>query len=479
MPELLPLSRAARLVGVTRGVIQQKIKAGELPTFEGMVAAEDLLRVFPDVSLEDNTVLERITRIKETAFARRVRERVLPDAEVLAARLAELSRRYAQARAQVGLYKQLVRDLDRRLGELARAGGGAGRQAAMLRAWLGRALAEQAGRADLPPSLLAHDSLLRLMSAQVKCLPSGHEFFVEGRDTLLDAALRAGLLPAYGCSDGSCGRCRARVTRGRFKWLGPTPPPADGEILLCQATAVTDLVVEARELAGPRDLEVRRVAAAVKGLAPLGGGVWLLHLRTPPDQRLQFISGQRVRLRCGGIESGLLPVASCPCDAHQLQFHIDGQAEEVFARALGAMPPGTAMEVEGPYGEFVLDTASPRPLLFLAGELGFAPVKSLIEHALALEAAPALAVYWYSGRPGGHYLDNLCRSWADALEHFRYVPVDRLAPAAEVAARLAADHPDLPDWDIYAAGPAEWIEGLPIELRARGVPRHRIRGDGC
>lgn len=478
MPELLSVSRAARLVGVSRGVIQQRIKDGELPTFEGMVSAEDLLRVFPDVSLEHDAVFERVTRIKDAAYGRRIRERVLPDAEVLAARLAELGRHYAQARAQAELYKDLLRGLDGRLARLARDPGPAGREAATLREWLDRTLAQQAAGADLPPALLAQDSLLRLMSAQVKFLPSGHEFFVEGSDTLLDAALRAGWLPAYGCSDGSCGRCRAQVMAGQYKWLGPNHLP-DGEILLCQTTAVTDLVVEAGELAGPADLTPRRVAGQVKRLAPLGTGVWLLHLRTPPDQRLQFISGQRVRLRAGGLESDLLPVASCPCDAHQLQFHLADTDPSPFVQSLSGMPAGTPVEIEGPYGEFVLDLNSTRPLLFLAGELGFAPIKSLIEHALALEGAPILALYWYSDRPGGQYLDNLCRSWADALEYFHYLAVERLAPGADVAARVAADHADLPEWDVYLAGPPAWIEDVGLELRARGVPRARIRAEGC
>ena len=49
------------------------------------------------------------------------------------------------------------------------------------------------------------------MSAQVTLRPSGHQFAVEGHDTLLQAGLRAGLKLNYGCGNGTCGMCKVRV----------------------------------------------------------------------------------------------------------------------------------------------------------------------------------------------------------------------------------------------------------------------------
>ena len=79
MSEWLTLTRAARLGGVSRGMLQKKIQEGSLQTFEGKVAPAELLRVYPQARLEDNGVFERLAKIKDDAFARRVRERILPD----------------------------------------------------------------------------------------------------------------------------------------------------------------------------------------------------------------------------------------------------------------------------------------------------------------------------------------------------------------------------------------------------------------
>src|SRR5574342_454230 len=126
MSRLLTLSRAARLVGVRRGALQSKIRSGELTAFEGMVAADDLLRAFPHASLEENSGLERFEAIKDAAFARRMRERLLPSTEALVARLAALSRERAQVQAQLDRYRAIVGELQAKLRE---PGDGAGLRA--------------------------------------------------------------------------------------------------------------------------------------------------------------------------------------------------------------------------------------------------------------------------------------------------------------------------------------------------------------
>ncbi|MCP4042957.1 MAG: hypothetical protein GY731_13530 [Gammaproteobacteria bacterium] len=65
--------------------------------------------------------------------------------------------------------------------------------------------------------------------------------------------------------------------------------------------------------------------------------------------------------------------------------------------------------VTGTFGEFTLDETSVRPLIFLAYETGFASIKSLIEHVIALELEQPLHLYWIAGKPGGHYMGNYCK----------------------------------------------------------------------
>ena len=486
MLRLLTLSRAARLIGVRRGALQSKIRSGELAAFEGMVSAEDLLRAYPEVRLEDNAALERMDAIKDAAFARRMRERLLPSSEVLVARLAEMSRERAQVEAQLEHYRALAEQLQAKLSDLGNPAASPQALAAELLVWLKHRL-EPVAQGEDPQPLLVHENFLRIMTAHVQIMPSGREFFVDGNDSVLEAALRAGLSLDYGCSIGGCGKCKARVLSGevhRVRHSDYALTAAEknaGIVLMCCNTAVGDLVIEAREAHSPADMPLQNIEARVKSVSPIADDIRLLHLQTPRSNRLRFLAGQSVSLALPAGPDASYPVASCPCDERNLQFHIRQRAGDAFAeRVFSGLTGADTVRIEGPRGEFVLDEKSNRPLIFIACETGFAPIKSLLEHAMALDAAETLDLYWIASGRSGHYLDNLCRSWSDALDNFRYAPLtadDALPDEAAVRGALQPlleDHPRLDGYDVYVAGPGRLANAAEFLLLERGLPRAQL-----
>jgi CDP-4-dehydro-6-deoxyglucose reductase len=483
MQQRLSLSRAARLVGVTRGTLQKKIQGGELASFDGTVSVGDLMRVFPAASLESDIGFERILRIKEEAFGRRMREHLLPSKEILSQRLFEQSRELADLRAHLQRYHAMVVQLRERLRaeELQTADRAPAAAAQELGAFLDRELQAVLGESDAPNALALMDDMLRVMSAHVVIHPSRHEFFVDGADTLLDAALRSGLAINYGCSNGNCGLCKARVLSGQVQKVRPhdyvlsEAEKRQGYTLLCSHTAVSDLVIEALESTEPGDIPLQQIEARVKAKHALGDDLMLLHLQTPRTNRLRFLAGQNLTLAVG--EASLqLPIASCPCDDRNLQFHVQRDEENGFAqRAFGALKSGDTVSLFGPSGDFVLRPDSPRSIVFVACGTGFAPIKSLLEHAMALEQSERLCLYWLATRPAGHYLANLCRSWADALDNFTYVPLAAgEGDALELVRRMGADHADLRAFDIYVAGPEAFVEATTTALLGQGFPKAQL-----
>lgn len=89
------------------------------------------------------------------------------------------------------------------------------------------------------------------MCIKVQFLPSGEEISIRPDETLLDAALRAGLSPLHGCGTGNCGQCKARVVGGqpgRRRYHDFSFTAAEklaGMVLLCCTGADTDLLVDA------------------------------------------------------------------------------------------------------------------------------------------------------------------------------------------------------------------------------------------
>ncbi|MCC6658031.1 MAG: 2Fe-2S iron-sulfur cluster binding domain-containing protein [Rhodocyclaceae bacterium] len=473
MSRMLTLSRAARLVGASRVALQLKIRSGELPSFDGMVSAEDLLRFYPDIRLEEDGGFEQVREIKERAFGRRVRERLLPSQEILSQRLYEQSTELADLRAHLQRYHAMMEAVRGRIrAQEAQPG------MAALGDFLDAQLADILGSAA-PNALDVMDDMLRVMSAHVTLRPSGHDFFVEGADTLLEAILKAGLAVNYGCSNGNCGLCKARVVSGEVRKLRPhdyvlsEAEKNQGYTLLCCHAAVSDLVVEALETGSAGDIPPQQIVARVKALQPLGEDMRLLHLQTPRNNRLRFLAGQSATLTAGEA-SAQLPIASCPCDDRNLHFHVARDAKDDFARQVfEALRAGDPVTVYGPWGEFVLRADSPRPILFVASEAGFAPIKGLVEHAMSLDRAELLHLYWHSTRPAGHYLANLCRSWAGALDNFRYTAVTE-GGAEALVARMAREHDDLAAFDLYLAGPQGFVEDASKALARQGFPAAQL-----
>jgi CDP-4-dehydro-6-deoxyglucose reductase len=196
------------------------------------------------------------------------------------------------------------------------------------------------------------------------------------------------------------------------------------------------------------------------------------------------MAGQNVTLGYAGGGAdfrGDYPIASCPCDDRNLLFHVtraDVEAGDGFAARLfaGAVRAGDAIDVWGPYGDFVLKTDSGHALAFLCCDAGFAPVRSLVEHSLALDVFPAITVCWAATRPEGQYLANQCRAWADALDGFDYLPVE--ATNAAAAGRAGVERlgglPGLAERDIYVAGSEAFVAAAIAELNSAGVPKERV-----
>ena len=178
------------------------------------------------------------------------------------------------------------------------------------------------------------------MTAQVTALPSGHEFFIEGADTILEAGLRGGLALNYGCSNGICGLCKARVISGEVKkmrqhdYVFTEAEKSLGYILSCCNTAVTDVTIEAEEAEGVYDIPEQQIPVRIKKIDHPNDEVIIVSAKTPRTKRLRFLAGQQAQLSFDNIGSGNYSIASCPCDDMNLQFHITNNSDDPVANHL-------------------------------------------------------------------------------------------------------------------------------------------------
>ena len=463
MSHLLPLSRVARLVGQSRHVLQEMIRNDTLVTFDGMIELDELLRAFPEVKWDDDAEIRRVAEIKDRAFAKRLREHVLPDKDVLAARLSEMGDDYAAAKALLKHYGNVMVWLDEKIDELDEGASMETHHALhSVRAFLLRNLNELPKDAVQAQAVIAQDRILKIMAPTVTILPSGHEFVVEGSDTLLEAALRNGVSLNYGCSNGNCGDCKARVVSGDVKkvhahdYVLKQAEKDAGVILLCAYAPVNDVVLES-SVVGARDIPVQQLTAKVKSVEVFNPYMAALHILAPRSQRLRFLGGQSIQIKINGM-SGSYSIASCPCEDRHIEVQIPRRDGDAFAEAVFSnLKANDTVEVEGPFGEFVLDEDSPRPVIFLAFGAGFSPIKSLIQHAMSLDLTESMDLHWLADDTG-LFQDNLCRAWTDALDNFNYLPHLPTDDLDALLKNIVVDYPDMHRFDVYAVGTAAQLE---------------------
>jgi CDP-4-dehydro-6-deoxyglucose reductase len=483
MTQLMSLSRAARLAGVTRAELQQRIRRGDIQTFEGEVAVSDLLRAYPSVSLEKTGMLEQVEQIKADAVPRSGGgDTTLPSPQVLVSRIKALSKALINRVALVDAQDNLLDELQRRLATLVHAETNA--DAAALLAWLDQRRTEITSEPvdDGRTQLFAKDTFLRIMSASVKIIPSGHEFFVDGTESILDAAMRSGVRLSYGCSSGNCGACKARIVSGEVWRLAEHDYVLSerekqmGYVLTCRNTAVTDVVLEAAEARSVADLPEQEIHAQIRKLEPESDDLLLLHVQTPRTQTLRFMAGQRARLKLESGSSAELPIASCPCNGRNLQFSVrrggDAFSRDLFEHAAARQP----IDLTGPYGSFVLHEDATEPAVFIALGDGIAPIKSLIEHAISIDSIEAFHLYWSVDISDGHYFQRWCRALKETLDNFAFTPLVG-ANADDIMRRLSSDLAKLDRLRFYLAGTPDLVAPLTVRLAAAGVAPERIASE--
>ncbi len=314
--------------------------------------------------------------------------------------------------------------------------------------------------------------------------PSGHRFQAHEGEALLEAALRQGIRLPYGCRNGECGSCKGRVQSGEIAYPDGEPPAlhpgerALGDALFCQAHARSDLVIEIRELDSLTGIPIRTLPCRVARREPLCEDVMGLWLRLPKSERLQFLAGQYIDVLLPDGRSRSFSLANAPCDDRFLELHVRHYPHGAFSDLVfSGMHEGTLLRIRGPLGGFVLDEASARPIICIAGGTGFAPIKGLIEHALAQGLERPLHLYWGARSREDLYLDGLARAWAEQHPQLRYTPVlSDPGPGEAWSGRtglvhdaVLEDFEALGDYEVYASGPPAMVEAIRATLPGKGL----------
>lgn len=270
------------------------------------------------------------------------------------------------------------------------------------------------------------------MSYELTIEPLGQTIEIEEGQTILDAALRAGIYLPHACCHGLCATCKVQVTDGEIDH-GEASSFAlmdfereEQKCLACCATVQSDVTIEAEVEEDPdaENLPVRDFPATVsriESLTPTIKGLWL-KLDTP--EGMHFQAGQYVNLVLpDGIGSRAFSIANAPEKGGEIELNIrivpGGRGTSYVHEQLKA---GDRLTISGPYGRFFVKKSADLPVIFMAGGSGLSSPRSMILDLLGEGfAKPITLIYGQRNRDELYYHDEFL-ALAERHPNFQYVP---------------------------------------------------------
>lgn len=329
------------------------------------------------------------------------------------------------------------------------------------------------------------------MPHQITIKPSNHVFTVNEDETILEAALREGFVIAYGCRNGACGTCKGKVLAGVVDYgtyqehALTNAEKTLGLALFCQARPLSDLAIECREIGAAKDMPIKILPCRVQKMDRVALGVMMLHLKLPANERLQFLAGQYIDILMKDGKRRSLSLANAPHDDALLQLHLRNYGGPFSDYVFNHMKEKDILRFEGPLGTFFLREDSAKPIIMLASGTGFAPVKSIIEHAIHIGIRRPMTLYWGARVRADLYMHDLAGKWQS--EHgIKYVPVLSEALPTDcwsgrngfVHRAVMEDFPDLSGHQVYACGVPAMVDAAHKDLTTQcSLPEDEFYSD--
>lgn len=318
-------------------------------------------------------------------------------------------------------------------------------------------------------------------------LSSGKDFQSLDELSILESATQAQINLPYSCKTGRCSTCKCKVINGETKALvaeiGLTESEkAEGWILSCARSALTDLSLDLEDLGGAALPKAKTLPCRINSIDKLAPDVVRVMLRLPPTADFSFIPGQYVDvIGLGGIRRSY-SLANASFIDKQLELHIravDGGAMSRYW--FDQAKVNDLLRLYGPLGTFFLRDVTSRDLVFLATGTGIAPVKAMLEsmHNIASNHAPrSVTVLW-----GGRTSQDLYLDVQSISGDFSFIPVLSRADESWSGVRgyvqqaLLSILPDLGQASVYACGSDAMIRNARVSLTATGLPINHFYSD--
>lgn len=204
-----------------------------------------------------------------------------------------------------------------------------------------------------------------------------------------------------------------------------------------------------------------------------------LQLILKPTQPFRYQAGDYLLL--GFEQEDLKPfsIASSPRNDGHIELHIRKHEDNAWNQRLFTLEAGDEVLVDGPKPQYKLDDnlcETQKPILFVAGGTGFAPLKALLDELMASGCSNPIQFYWGSRQKEDLYMRKQMIALAKHHANLDYIEVlsepspTNTSLSGLVHKVVLEQHPSLADFRVYLCGPWPMVQAAKEEFAAAGLP---------
>ncbi|MGE0348209.1 2Fe-2S iron-sulfur cluster-binding protein [Hydrogenophaga sp.] len=304
--------------------------------------------------------------------------------------------------------------------------------------------------------------------------------------SLLDAALHAGIELPYSCRKGVCGSCAGGIASGEVRGLNGAAIRNDtcgpDQVLYCLCEPVTDVVLQPVSWQRIDPAARKTLTARVYSNQLVAADVSLLRLRLPAGQRAKFQAGQYLQVRLEDGSARCYSMANPPHESDGATLHIRHVAGGQFSARVAQLAPGDLLQIELPFGNVALAAEDTRPIVFVAGGTGFAPVKSILDDMMKKRVQRDITLIWGARDLEGLYLRPAVARWQKQWPGMRFIAALSAAPSdgafpGRVDAALRSTCGSLAGHVVYCCGSPPMVAAVRAAATDKGLAHEDFHAD--
>lgn len=324
----------------------------------------------------------------------------------------------------------------------------------------------------------------------------GATFSQSPGDTILRAALRAGIGMTYECNSGGCGACKFELVEGEIQTLWSNAPGLSdrdrsrGRHLACQCKALDNISIKATT-----STECVPQIPPSRQRAKFIGSQTITHdireFRFLAEDHANFLPGQFALLDIPGIESSrAYSMANTSNDSREWHFQIRRVANGSGTKILfDELVVGAEIDIDGPYGLAHLRPNVERDIVCVAGGSGLAPMISIARGAVEADLLTDRKLYFFYGArtPVDVCGEDMLRNLKGFGDRIIFIPVvSHVDESNEWSGQRGFVHQqlssvlnaELGNFEFYFAGPPPMTQALQELLMVdHKVPFNQVHFD--